>query len=170
MKIKLTVNANQVVRSIERYANQLESTTRTFLERLAEIGISSADASFRSASYDGVNDVVVNSTPVWVDERTIAVQASGKAILFIEFGTGVFNSGVHPQANEFGMIRGEYGKGHGKQESWVYVGEPGTNGEVVDSERSVVRTRGNNASRSMYDAAQIMRNEIQRIAKEAFGG
>lgn len=170
MKIKLTVNANQVVRSIERYANQLESTTRTFLERLAEIGISSADASFRSASYDGVNDVVVNSTPVWVDERTIAVQASGKAILFIEFGTGVFNPGVHPQANEFGMIRGEYGKGHGKQESWIYVGEPGTNGEVVDSERSVVRTRGNNANRSMYDAAENMRNEIQRIAKEVFGG
>jgi hypothetical protein len=104
-----------------------------------------------------------------VDERTIAVQASGKAILFIEFGTGVFNPGVHPQANEFGMIRGEYGKGHGKQESWIYVGEPGTNGEVIDSGRSVVRTRGNNASRSMYDAAEIMRNEIQRIAKEVFG-
>lgn len=170
MKIKLTVNSSQVVRSIESYVNQLDSKTKTFLERLAQIGISSADASFRSAAYDGVNDVVVNNTPVWVDERTIAVQASGRSILFIEFGTGVFNPGVHPQANEFGMIRGEYGKGHGKQESWVYVGEPGTNGEVIDSTRSVVRTRGNNASRSMYDAAETMRNEIQRIAKEVYGG
>lgn len=169
MKIKLTVNTNQVVRSIESYVNQLDSKTRTFLERLAQIGISSADASFRSAAYDGVNDVVVNSTPVWVDERTIAVQASGRAILFIEFGTGVFNPGVHPQASEFGMIRGEYGKGHGKQESWVYIGEPGTNGEVLDADRNVVRTRGNNASRSMYDAAEHMRNEIGRIAREVFG-
>lgn len=169
MKIKLTVNSNQVVRSIESYVNQLDSKTRTFLERLAQIGISSADASFRSAAYDGVNDVVVNSTPVWVDERTIAVQASGRAILFIEFGTGVFNPGVHPQASEFGMIRGEYGKGHGKQESWVYIGEPGTNGEVLGEGRNVVRTRGNNASRSMYDAAELMKNEIGRIAREVFG-
>lgn len=165
----MTVNSNQIVRSIERYASQLDSKTRTFLERLAEIGISSADASFRSASYDGVNDVVVNSTPVWVDDHTVAVQASGRAILFIEFGTGIFNSGLHPQANELGMIRGEYGKGHGKQESWVYIGEPGTNGQVLDSARNVVRTRGNNASRSMYDAAEIMRNDITRIAKQVFG-
>lgn len=170
MKINLKINSSQVARSIESYANQLDSKMRTFLERLAQIGISSADASFRSAAYDGVNDVVVNSTPVWVDERTIAVQASGRAILFIEFGTGVFNPGVHPLANELGMIRGEYGKGHGKQESWIYIGEPGTHGEVLDSDRNVVRTRGNNASRSMYDAAEIMRNEIKRIAKEVFGG
>lgn len=169
MKINLKVNSSQVVRSIESYASQLDSKMRTFLERLAQIGISSADASFRSAAYDGVNDVVVNSTPVWVDERTIAVQASGRAILFIEFGTGVFNPGVHPLANELGMIRGEYGKGHGKQESWIYIGEPGTHGKVLDSDRNVVRTRGNNASRSMYDAAEIMRNEIKRIAREVFG-
>ncbi len=59
-----------------------------------------------------------------------AVVAVGASVLFIEFGAGVTYPDNHPQAAELGMKRGEYGKGHGKQSSWGYYGDPGTNGVV----------------------------------------
>lgn len=170
MNVSIKINSDRVAQSIKQYAEQLNVRMTRTLERLAEIGISSASAAFRTARYDGENDVVVSSLPEWLDDHRLAVTASGASILFIEFGTGVFNPGTHPRANELGMIRGAYGKGQGRKESWTYVGEPGTDGYVVDSARNIVRTRGNDANRSMYDAAEEMRKNIQRIAEEVWRG
>ena len=98
--------------------------------------------------------------------NTRAINASGESILFIEFGTGVYNPVTHPKADELGMIRGAYGKGYGQNYTWYYRGDPGTNGEDLGNGR--IRTHGNNANRCMWDASEEMRRRIYDIAKEVF--
>jgi hypothetical protein len=142
---------------------------REFISRLGDIGIETAGIKFQTAHYDGVNDVVVE--PKWVNENTLAVLATGQSVTFIEFGTGITYADDHPLAQQMGMIRGEYGQGKGKQDTWVYYGEPGTMGEwlrTTSGGEYAIRTHGNPANRCMYDASKDMRNNIIKIAKEVF--
>lgn len=167
MNISITApDFDSFMKRISDRVDVYETRKSDFLKSLAEIGIIHADIKFRNALYDGTNDVVVDSGAEWIDENTIAVHASGESILFIEFGTGVYNPGVHPKANEMGMLRGEYGRKQGKNKAWVYYGETGTNGEQLKDGR--VKTHGNNPNRCMWSAAENMRRQILNIAKEAF--
>lgn len=155
---------------VQKYRKSMPERKKEFLLKLAEIGIDAADISFKRAHYDGVNDVTVSPTPKWHGSNTLIISATGQTITFIEFGTGITYADDHPLAQEFGMIRGEYGQGKGKQDSWVYYGEEGTMGEwlrTVDNQY-VIRTRGNPANRCMYDAGKKMRDETEKIAKEVF--
>lgn len=96
--------------------------------------------------------------------------AVGKAVLFIEFGTGVTYPDDHPEAGELGMKRGEYGQGHGKQQSWGYYGEPGTNGVLKEKKNGgfVVITHGNPANMPMYETVKELQDRLTEIAKEVF--
>ena len=96
--------------------------------------------------------------------------AVGKAVLFIEFGTGVTYPDDHPEAEELGMKRGEYGQGHGKQHSWGYYGDPGTNGVLKEKKNGgfVVITHGNPANMPMYETVKELQDQLTGIAKEVF--
>lgn len=76
----------------------------------------------------------------------------------------------HPEAAEQGMRRGEYGAGHGKQPSWGYYGEPGTNGVVHTKKdgKEVVITQGNPANMSMYETVKHLEGILPGLAKEVF--
>ena len=91
-------------------------------------------------------------------------------MLFIEFGTGVVYPDNHPEAADLGMRRGEYGAGHGKQPSWGYYGDPGTNGKVhaKDDGTTVVITQGNPANMSMYETVKHLQMILPGLAKEVF--
>ena len=144
--------------------------TRTFLEELAKIGFQSATVRFAQAEYDGDNDVEVFA-PEWIDDHTLQIRAEGKSLLFIEFGTGVYNPIQHPRANALGMVRGEYGQGMGKRRAWVYYGDPGTNGQLIhhgDYYTGAVLTHGNDANMCMWLAAEDMRNQIAKTAERVF--
>ena len=98
---------------------------------------------------------------------------AGKTIeptLFIEFGTGVTYPDDHPEAEELGMKRGEYGQGHGKQHSWGYYGDPGTNGVLKEKKNGgfVVITHGNPANMPMYETVKELQDRLTEIAKEVF--
>lgn len=170
MRIKVT-GLEKAVRKLEAYKKSLEGKTHVFLEHLAQVGIDVADVAFRTAQYDGENDVVVSGEPEWIDDNTLVITASGSAVKFIEFGTGVHYTEQHPKAGEMGMVRGEYGQGKGSQDSWGYYGNPGTNGRVVkeNGKGSLVITHGNPPARAMYDAGKEMREQVRAIAKEVFG-
>lgn len=165
-------NLDKAVKNILQQQSMLKNINRyieKFTQKLADIGLDYATMSFQRAEYDGTNDVTVS-----IDAKKpnlIRVVASGKAVLFIEFGTGINYPDDHPKAEELKMIRGEYGQKKGQNESWVYVGEAGTNGNVLRNspKGDVVRTKGNRASRSMYLTADEVRNNIQKIAEEVFG-
>lgn len=165
----VVVNLEAVQSSIDRVRRNIETKMNEFLKKLADIGIERAKFRFSVASYDGVNDVVVEDNPEWLGDNTLAIKAYGQSILFIEFGTGTLqnNPVTHPMADELGMKRGSYGHGQGKNPNgWRYKGEPGTNGIQLSNGR--VWTKGNNANRCMWNAAEAIRERIYETAREVF--
>lgn len=170
-KVAITLSGRDIdhlIREVEDWKNWLLDRTTIFLGRLAQEGMEIASAKFEQAVYDGTNDVSVTVEPRGNNVR--AVVATGRATLFIEFGTGVTYPDNHPEAGELGMKRGEYGQGHGKQQSWGYYGEPGTNGLLKEKKNGgfVVITHGTPANMPMYETIKELQDRLTDIAKEVF--
>ena len=157
-----------LLREIESYTVWLKERSQVLLDRLAQAGFEVASARFAKAAYDGTNDASVSMETR--SEGVRAVVAVGASVLFIEFGTGVTYPDNHPQAAELGMKRGEYGKGHGKQSSWGYYGDPGTNGVVKTKKdgSTVVITHGNPANMPMYETVKELEAMLPDLVKEVF--
>lgn len=139
-----------------------------FAKKLAEAGYEAAKINFSYAEYDGTNDVSVS-----VKRRgdyTYAVVATGKTVLFIEFGSGISFPDDHPKASELGFKHGDYGQKKGRNPSWAYYGEPGTNGSIIkETEKgTLVRTKGNPANMSLFKSINEIEKMISKIAKEVF--
>lgn len=157
-----------LLREIESYTVWLKERSQVLLDRLSQAGVEVASARFAKAAYDGTNDASVSLETRGDGVR--AVVAVGASVLFIEFGTGVTYPDNHPQAAELGMKRGEYGKGHGKQSSWGYYGDPGTNGVVKTKKdgSTVVITHGNPANMPMYETVKELEAILPDLVKEVF--
>ena len=157
-----------LLREIESYTVWLKERSQVLLDRLAQAGVEVASARFAKAAYDGTNDASVSLETR--SDGVRAVVAVGASVLFIEFGTGVTYPDNHPQAAELGMKRGEYGKGHGKQSSWGYYGNPGTNGVVKTKKdgSTVVITHGNPANMPMYETVKELEAMLPDLVKEVF--
>ena len=157
-----------LLREIESYMVWLKERSQVLLDRLAQAGFEVASARFAKAAYDGTNDASVSMETR--SEGVRAVVAVGASVLFIEFGTGVTYPDNHPQAAELGMKRGEYGQGHGKQSSWGYYGDPGTNGVVKMKKdgSTVVITHGNPANMPMYETVKELEAMLPDLVKEVF--
>lgn len=163
--MKVTVkNLDKVLKGIEDYKKNLESKIDTFLVRLSTLGAYRARIDFSNAMYAGDNDVEINVEKTATGYKVVA---TGQAVIFIEFGTGIINP-EHPQSSEFGFSHGSYGQGKGANEKgWVYVGEQGNAGQPLRD--GVYRTYGNPPARAMYNASEEMKKSITKIAREAFG-
>lgn len=157
-----------LLREIKSYTVWLKERSRVLLDRLAQAGFEVASARFAKAAYGGTNDASVSLETR--SEGVRAVVAVGASVLFIEFGTGVTYPDNHPQAAELGMKRGEYGQGHGKQSSWGYYGDPGTNGVVKMKKdgSTVVITHGNPANMPMYETVKELEAMLPELVKEVF--
>lgn len=169
INVPLSIPAyDSLIRKIEDLGNWQSDRAIVFADRLAQEGMEIASIKFSQAVYDGTNDVSVTVEPRGNNVR--AVVATGGATLFIEFGTGVTYPDDHPEAGELGMKRGEYGQGHGKQQSWGYYGEPGTNGVLKEKKNGgfVVITHGNPANMPMYETVKELQDRLTEIAKEVF--
>lgn len=167
-------NLGAITKWLDEYADDLERKRKKLMEALAEIGYETALVKFASAVYDGHNDVKVEK-PYWEDDKTLVIRATGNAVAFIEFGTGIMFPDSHPKAAEFGAIHGTFGQGKGKHKGWGYYGseyETKSTGRVVrktDFGQTVILTQGNPANYAMYDAGQDMRAELVKLAQEIFG-
>jgi hypothetical protein len=169
INVPLSIPAyDSLIRKIEDLRNWQSDRAIVFADRLAQEGMEIASIKFSQAVYDGTNDVSVTVEPRGNNVR--AVVATGGATLFIEFGTGVTYPDDHPEAGELGMKRGEYGQGHGKQHSWGYYGDPGTNGVLKEKKNGgfVVITYGNPANMPMYETVKELQDRLTEIAKEVF--
>ena len=170
MKIRVTLSdsgINEALRQLEDYSRKLQDKADKLTKELAAIGLEVARVGFAEAQYDGTNDVSVTVEDKGKGYK--AVVATGQAVLFIEFGTGVTYADNHPQKPDGIVGRGEYGKGHGSRRTWGYYGEPGTSGTVIDrGGKQVVLTHGNPANMSMFNAKERMRQDIERVAREVF--
>lgn len=169
INVPLSIPAyDSLIRKIKDLGNWQSDRAIVFADRLAQEGMEIASVKFSQAVYDGTNDVSVTVEPRGNNVR--AVVATGGATLFIEFGTGVTYPDNHPEAGELGMKRGEYGQGHGKQHSWGYYGDPGTNGVLKEKKNGgfVVITHGNPANMPMYETVKELQDRLTEIAKEVF--
>lgn len=151
-------SVNAALKVVQQYKRDFEAKEQEFVRRLAEIGVRVAQAGFATADYDGVNDVVVSI------EKTAsgyAVVASGDAVGFIEFGTGV----KHPEWDSTDMeytppAHGTYGKGQGKNPwGWWFKGSDGA---------AAQHTFGNPPAEAMLTARNEMIERVTQIAMEVW--
>lgn len=170
MKIEVDVfspsSIDAAIKKLEDYGKNMKQKCNALAKRLTEMGAINASLEFARAIYDGAPDFDIEVKQI--GEGKYSVIASGETALFMEFGTGVYHPDTHPKAAEMGMIRGEYGKGHGKQLTWGYYGDPGTNGWTDSKRPGVTLTHGNPANMPMYNTAQELKREIRRVAEEVF--
>lgn len=147
-------NINAAIKEVRKYKAWVESKEKELVAKLAERGAEVARVTFASATYDGINDVTVR-----VDNTgsVAVIYAEGQAVAFIEFGSGDRYGHGHPKAGELGMGAGTYpsDKGHWDDpKGWWYA-----HGK---------HTYGNPPAMAMYQAIQVMQEEITRIAREVF--
>ena len=163
---------------LERLRLSMRTKAYEMAEKLAVRGAVVASNGFRTAIYNGKNDVEVNVVKRF---NTYRIVAEGQSALFIEFGAGAAYGYGHPQANEFGYGPGTWdkdiifhsvfppengpwytvlhGKGHWDDPNgWYFTNEFG------DSEH----TFGNPPAMAMYRAAKEIRQNLPIVAKEVF--
>lgn len=162
--MKIVVNpfdkksVDAALKAVRRYKKDFKAKEQEFVRRLAEIGVRVAQTGFATADYDGVNDVVVSI------EKTAsgyAVVASGEAVGFIEFGTGI----KYPEWDNTGMeytppAHGTYGKGQGANPGhWWFKQNEGARAR---------HTYGNPPAEAMLTARNEMIDRVTQIAREVW--
>ena len=157
------------VHRLNDYLAEFKDKADEVCKRLAELGCTRAKLDFSNAIYDGVNDVDVHVEPI---DNGYKVVASGNAVMFIEFGAGVYynGSGSYPGELEPGVVGiGQYGQGRGKNDWWLYPGPPGNAGGVPSTTvPGMTITHGNPPAAAMYHAKQEVQDAKERIADEVF--
>lgn len=150
---------NSAIVVLQRYKQEFKAKEKRLIEALAEIGLKEASVRFTTAIYDGTNDVQCR---MYSKGKGYVIEAKGQAVMFIEFGAGVYHNGSEPYPNPRpdGVVGiGEYGEGHGKQRAWGYL----------DENQELVITRGNPAAMPMWYASEEMRRMVLKVVKEVFG-
>lgn len=161
--------------ALRAYAQKLRDAAPLIEERLAEIGADRASSDFANAAYAGTNDVTVSTDRT---DEGMAVVASGEAVAFIEFGTGIT---MEPYPGELPpdiSPRGAYGQGKGSNpKGWIYAGEEGTGGLAVPAKRrrkdgseveieGVWRTWGNPPAAGLYHAGEEIMEHCAEAVRE----
>lgn len=151
-------SVEEAIRMIAEFKEDFEAKEQEFTRRLAEIGVRVAQSGFSTADYDGVNDVVVTMVRTG---NGYSVVASGEAVGFIEFGTGV----KYPEWNNTGMdytppAHGTYGKGQGKNpHGWWFRQNDGGR---------ATHTYGNHPAEAMLTARNEIIERAIQIAREVW--
>ncbi len=159
----------KAIKEIEQYKNDIVQKTNTLRIRVAKYIADTAQSGFNGAIVDDLLKGGVKTAQVDVgitnQGNVSVVVANGEDAIWVEFGAGVHHNGAsgsspHPNGNELGFTIGEYGKGMGKRDTWVYY-------EDGDKSRKVY-THGTPATMPMYNAVKQVTDDIQAIAKEVF--
>ena len=148
------------ITKLREYKTWSQRKATELARRLAELGEGEAKVRFAGAEYDGEKDVSIKVKQI---PGGYSIQANGSAVFFIEFGAGVYYNGSepYPEPRPSGIVGiGEYGQGKGKQKAWGFY----------DSSGELVITHGTPAAMPMLRANSLMRQNIERIAKEVFSG
>lgn len=162
-----SASVDVAIKQLQDYQKKLDEKAQEVAKRLAEIGATRADIDFGNAPYDGNKDFDIS---VDKTDNGYSVTASGKSVLFVEFGAGVTYGSGHPQAKEFGMGPGtwpepHYRKYHGK----LYANWENPSGWYLPKEAGGGHTFGNAPAMPMYNAEQEIKANIEKIVREVLG-
>ena len=178
MKIKVRLSdagLKQAEKDILKYKATLNRKARALAFRLSWLGLEVAKIRFANAQYAGSNDVKCHINQ---KDKTCTIVAEGKAVAFIEFGTGVTHQGWGaagtvgplPLPDNIGE-HGTYGKENGKHKRWYYYGESGNAGtpvKEVDGKGQLNYTSGNDAAMAMWGAVEKMASQVEATWREVW--
>ena len=173
MKIKVRLSdagLRDAERQIQEYKATLNRKAQEFAKALAQKGIDVATVRFANAQYAGDNDVTVERDPVQTPNG-FSIVAHGKAVAFIEFGTGVMHSAYGGELPDGVGEHGTYGKENGKHKRWYYYGESGNAGtpvKEVDGKGQLNYTSGNDAAMAMWGAVEEMASQVEATWREVW--
>lgn len=173
MKIKVRLSdagLRDAERQIQEYKTTLNQKAQELARALAQKGIDVATVKFANAQYAGDNDVTVEHDPVQAPNG-FAIVAHGKAVAFIEFGTGVSHSAYSGELPAGVGEHGTYGKGNGQHKRWYYYGESGNAGtpvKTVDGKGQLNYTDGNEPAMAMWGAVEEMASQVEATWREVW--
>lgn len=173
MKIKVRLSdagLRDAERQIQEYKTTLNQKAQEFARALAQKGIDVATVKFANAQYAGDNDVTVEHDPVQTPNG-FAIVAHGKAVAFIEFGTGVSHSAYGGELPDGVGEHGTYGKGNGQHKRWYYYGESGNAGTPVKQvygKGQLNYTSGNEPAMAMWGAVEEMASQVEATWREVW--
>lgn len=179
----ITVKANfksldELTDWLDGLPDQLNKKADELVRKLANLGVEVANVYYEKATYAGTNDVIVEMLPG--DKRGRAkIRASGTAVLFIEFGTGVLNpydaSEAKAKLADASAIvpHGQYGEGRANSPfGWYYKGDmpsnPPTGTTLSYKGRGLIHTYGEAAQPIMYESRKAVIEQVETIAREVF--
>ena len=170
MKIKVRLSdagLRDAERQIQEYKTTLNKKAQEFAKALADKGLDVAKVRFANAEYAGSNDV---SCHVEQNGNTCTIVAEGKAVAFIEFGTGVAHSAYGGELPVGVGEHGTYGKGNGKRDHWSYYGDPGNDANTVmyKDKGTLVITSGNEPAMAMWGAVEEMASQVEATWREVW--
>lgn len=151
----------------------MDKKLKTFLNKLADIGVKVSQDTFNSAPHTNLSDVVVSVK--WEGDYQLVIQADGNEVAFLEFGTGSYYSNdSHEWSARLNLIPTTLMK-HPENEYWFFPNNGNRGGlswfpkdKKGKVNTKVYMTRGNPPARAMYKGWAEMRNKIDDIAKEVF--
>jgi len=156
----------RAIKSLEVYERKLAAKNKTFIRRLTERGIEVFEEKYSETNADEYTDLA-HDKPVLVlhgsyPDLTGEISFSGKSLLFIEFGTGIYyntpvGTSPHPKGGELGMTIGGYRPGSKGRFEWWQI----PSGEI---------TNGIRARMPVWNAAQKMAEVAVSVAQEVYGG
>ena len=182
MKVVIDLNKegsiDSAIAKFKRIASgEIESLVKEIVEELAKAGADIARVNFAGAEYAGSHSEEVDFK-ISDNGKKATVYADGNAVLFIEFGTGIYKQSP---VNEYGEIisgevspHGEYGHRRGSQPwGWFYTGSQGSNPpsdtEPANGKPGVIHTHGNDADSSMYRARLELEKQYEGIVRKVWG-
>lgn len=171
MKIKVRLSdagLRDAERQIQEYKTTLNQKAQELARALADKGLDVAKVRFANAEYAGSNDV---SCRVEQNGNTCTIIAEGKAVAFIEFGTGVSHSVYGGELPAGVGEHGTYGKGNGQHKRWYYYGESGNAGtpvKQVDGKGQLNYTSGNEPAMAMWGAVEEMASQVEATWREVW--
>ena len=171
MKIKVRLSdagLRDAERQIREYKTTLNQKAQELARALADKGLDVAKVCFANAEYAGSNDV---SCHVEQNGNVCTIIAEGKAVAFIEFGTGVSHSAYGGELPAGVGEHGTYGKGNGQHKRWYYYGESGNAGtpvKEVDGKGQLNYTSGNDAAMAMWGAVEEMASQVEATWREVW--
>lgn len=147
--------------------SNLEQKVQDVVAKLADMGVNIATQLYQTSIYAGANDTHVRRERV--DTATFEVIAEGQSVMFIEFGTGILNPDDHPEKPAGLSPHGQYGMGKASDpRGWVYYGVTGNAPDTRYIRPGVVKTKGNVANKSLYNARKELETKVIDVVKEVF--
>ena len=160
IKVRLSQDSiRQAISELKAYKAELDEKMAIVCRKLAERGLEVVKAAYGNVDYLGDRSItyeVMEKEP----GRVYAVQARGKAVLYLEFGAGAKYGYGHPEAGLHGRGPGTYPPTNPQHPYWD---DP--NGWWINGQH----TYGNPPSKGMYDARFRIIAEIKEVMAEVFG-